>query len=431
VRKKLSFDGITVETPSLKKYKVEEASTSEFTSDDLQIIEQAKAYVNKVLSIPQNREYLGLPPLPHDEYDEESEDDELHTRDLSPLFFMDTSKSPDSIPFFDKNEFEVELVKISKKGTFTERLKAFTDLFSEVSTPQGMQHKLWVTIRSNDNKAKEIHLEVSLFKCDYFSKAFDISCFKEAKEYYELSVQEYLGLEDSLSAAQCPLLRLRISESETELVWLQKGLKAPEEGKELSGTEVAAFAMSIQKMLGTLMYLYDDAKTQDGVRLKSFAVVDGHTWYERILGVKPATCKNWLMKKQDGAEKPKYINQDPKTYQAALGSLQKLSLKEINTTFKSYSTNLAGRFAKKVFKDSKVDLDSVTLQDLGKKVKKTPVSLALQKQFYVIFLQIYKPKSKPTKKDKEYANKLKKLDQTRVFFWEPPECPVCPGEAIA
>lgn len=488
---------IVEDSRDIKKQKISSISSEILSQSDKELFSQANAYADKVIkkysgfskeeinywaSNPLTSKeideefFKSLPPVPDDDIDfgctepldSDSEEERAQETDHSspPSSVLESSSPPSlqleagddvGILYYDKEELFSEINKISKGKSFSTRFDAFSKLFTSVES----RKELWVTMHSHKDENKAIHFKVCLFPCAYFSEAFDKSCFPASKQFYELRVYDYLGQDDEILEKAEPLLRMRISKNETELVWLGKGEKAAKGEKAISGTEVGLFAMEIQKMLGTPLYLYDDAKIHmegkktlhsprvgkkdDGaIWLKAFAIVDGKTWYERTLGVRPAKIKDWLMIKKkdipmeawhmdeeiDPNAKQEFLNQDPEKYDGALKELQVLKLSDIDSFYKKYRSLSIRSIANRAFNTKKANLSKITLQELGSRV----VDLAkkskgkensgvdtqkLQKNYHDAFFKPYEYDESVPEAEKDFCQKVHTLVNTRVFVWEP------------
>jgi hypothetical protein len=293
-------------------------------------------------------------------------------------------QAADGLPLFESEEqFFGAFGRIAALSTFEERIGAFQKLLGPIA---GEEHGAWILLQSDTDPAQEIYLKVVFNPGPYFSKAFDPKCFPDSigSQHYHLEMYECIGPIKSLTFHE-PILRIRASKQQGELVWLGSG-------RAVKGSETGGFFKHFHKLLGIRIYFYDDAKiTMDCLENKkqiltimkasllelkaaykeadalestrrldvsrkliddadkmSFKIwlrlshaigrADQKTWYERMLGAKVATCDQWLMGNTEGILRPypgeeisgeKFITQDPQSYRAAVDVIRNFTLSKL------------------------------------------------------------------------------------------------------
>lgn len=298
-------------------------------------------------------------------------------------------KAADGLPLFDGLEqFYKEQSAVSLLPTFEQRLEAFQNVLEPYLNlhENVVEYAAWILLQSDIDPQKEIYLKVVFKPGPYFSKAFDPKCFPDSinSQHYHIDLYECIGPIKSLTFHE-PILRIRASKQQGELVWLGSG-------RAVKGSETGGFFKHFHKLLGIRIYFYDDAKiTMDCLENKkqiltimkasllelkaaykeadalestrrldvsrkliddadkmSFKIwlrlshaigrADKKTWYERMLGAKVATCAQWLMGNTEGILRPypgqeisgeKFITQDPQSYGAAVDVIRNFTLSKL------------------------------------------------------------------------------------------------------
>lgn len=300
--------------------------------------------------------------------------------------------------------------KVASCSTYEGRIQALQKLGKE----------FWVTATPNLDPNKRVYFKICISKSAYFSDAFDESAFSKPypELYDEIRVYEYVG-EDRSQDPGKPLLQIRASQHEGELVSLNKG-------KKTSGTVAAQFFLGLAQTLRIKFYLFNNAQV-DGMFLNAFVVGSGKDWYEKTLGVTVIACQN--MKRNANNYNKTEINQSPEKYQAALQFLQKLTFKEIHGIYNGKYKKALLRVrsvAKFVFGKIQFARSSFTLQQLVNgvlnkvkdetlKPEEREIAVKNQHTLYETLLNPYEAPN-PSEKEKQFMDALETLNQTRVLF---------------
>jgi len=386
------------------------------------------------------------------------------------------ASTEDNLPLFETMDQLRNELNTFGQGTFEGRLEGlFKSLQSFQPNPvQSDEVVAWLTINEAPNSSNSVYLKIVIKKSPYFSKAFHTSCFPESAsaQNYSITCYESLGLSGQVNL-QLPLMRLRVSQHDSELVWIGAGEKT-------SGTQVTDVYQAFESFLRLNLKkstIYDDSKrilktihpsirknkeTGQDETIHAFISVklsqilgspDGKTWYEKKLDHKAITCKKWKMDNTASSpeiiEKEKKqredilkknpqafeINQNDKAFAMAVKTARGMKLCDfrslfvLNPSIQKRVTTIVKRCLETSSKDFQLGTCQMTIHELEAsilqryKTVKAEDLAALERDHYYLHSNLYFPwevdstntKATPTKQETAFWVALKVINKTTVF----------------
>ena len=333
----------------------------------------------------------------------------------------------DIIYYDDPNEFLEKLKAIGAQEEFDQKWKDLEALASPVSE---QRHHFFLEMKpgfSTDDSCIDLFLK----KGDFRSKAFERSFFEKESEQ---KVQHCFVEAFDCSEMKTPLLSLRLSKDNAELIWVQKA-------KSISGHDLFSLFKAIVDAFQIDVYLYDDSKLyheytvgskakNEFLNLKNIsAIAFGTSVYEKSLGfslLESSDISLYLQNK--GAAHSVRLTQKKHEYSKALSELQDWTLRDLKKNYSPlYRKNwtLVEGIAKTAFKGESIaektlaHLSSALLSGYRKrKSKKLFQSLrCLERNLLTPWdlPESFKEKEAATRTISDYLKSLKHLSSARVY----------------
>lgn len=296
----------------------------------------------------------------------------------------------------------------------------------------------WVEVRTDIDLEKSIFVFMQMKETtDFFSEAFDSSCFPKSAEegYRDIRAFESIGVSKTEVVEEDLIFNIRVGSQANELVWYQKG-------RELSGDEVGNVLKSIEILFGAPTYLYDDAKVQrdpqiwskenaaETYNLRMLQLWKKSSLYQRRFGYELAECdKSWKM---GAKQKFESLEQNPQEIAKAYEYVAEMKLKDFHDLYKKYpNINKVENAVKFAFNNTELKMNNsvltigqfqkalqdriIELKDISK--EEHLKALKIQKFIYEhLFTNWIVQKDA---KDADYWHAIHKIANARVYIKSP------------
>lgn len=323
----------------------------------------------------------------------------------------------DDIVWYEQAELHQNFLEIAKKQSFSERMKDFKKLFTEVDA----YYKLWVTLKSKTRGERDL-LFAMVDTDEYFSNALpeDFSLPNTAqpiKKYHVICGYETENMDKKL-------FQLRISQDGLigEIVWIEKGVL-------LTGSDLmCGFSLINDALKINAVFLKDDAKDNEGIPLRVMRPIardDDQTWYQ-LYGFEVHTCRN------QPQEEPEFVyNQSRSKFKAAVQVIKKYTLENALNRLSGNAKNMLQALVQRYMPSKEKNLTRTIPETVGglcervfdvqtkiAKTEKQPKKQVQAKKdcnfLYKLFL---KRSDKPSKQvlDASYHRSVNTLHDTSLF----------------